>query len=180
MEGTRLTIQAMPRPQGHVFSIRTPGTPERFKQFDKELSFVWDKLSAMAAESDFTPAGLSAQSHSVLLGSLERVFDKCLSFYFYWVNFGCLSRGTAACGVVALHSLLLAFNLQLPSPFPKGVQLDWEAITTPSCDDFVAKAKCFFPVASLAQVDLASFPEVSTTIPSLRALIRCCNMGIDD
>lgn len=164
MEGTRLTIQSVGPLQGHVFSIRTPGTPERFKQFDRELSFVWTKLCGLLETPEV---------------SAESIYEQCLAFYFYWVNFGCLSRGTAACGVIALHALLLSFNLSLPASFPEGVQLDWEAITVPRCEDFVKVAKGFFPPSLLRPCELAAFPDVNAAVPNLRALIRCCNMGIE-
>lgn len=35
-------------PEGFEFSIRTPGTPPRWQDYDKELSFIWDKLSQKA------------------------------------------------------------------------------------------------------------------------------------
>lgn len=47
---TRLTIVASP-PEGYEFTIRTPGTPSRWRQYDEELSAVWRKLTSAVCES---------------------------------------------------------------------------------------------------------------------------------
>lgn len=45
MEGTRLTLVSVPnQPNGVEFSIRTPVTPPRWKQFDRDLKAAWDKI----------------------------------------------------------------------------------------------------------------------------------------
>ena len=33
-------------PEGFEFTIRTPGTPRRWRQYDEELCAVWGKLAA--------------------------------------------------------------------------------------------------------------------------------------
>ncbi len=48
LEGTRLTIQAVP-PEGFEFSIRTPGTPPRWLDFERELAHVWSQLEDAVA-----------------------------------------------------------------------------------------------------------------------------------
>jgi hypothetical protein len=40
--------------------------------------------------------------------SAETVTDLACRVYFYWCNFGALSRGTAACGYMALIAIHLA------------------------------------------------------------------------
>lgn len=47
---TRLTIVASP-PEGFEFTIRTPGTPARWRQYDEELCAVWGKLTAAVCEN---------------------------------------------------------------------------------------------------------------------------------
>ena len=51
MEGTRLTLQYV-HPEGYEYSIRTPGTPPRWKDYDLELSFVFAKLSEEAEKEN--------------------------------------------------------------------------------------------------------------------------------
>eukprot|EP00951_Prasinocladus_malaysianus_P042820 scaffold525755_cov33-Prasinocladus_malaysianus.AAC.1 len=45
LEGTRLTLVRMQQqPDGYEFSIRTPVTPPRWAEFDKELDAAWEAL----------------------------------------------------------------------------------------------------------------------------------------
>ena len=47
MEGTRLTPTKFPashQPDAYEFSIRTPVTPIRWKDFDSELGLCWDAI----------------------------------------------------------------------------------------------------------------------------------------
>lgn len=161
MEGTRLTVQK--GPNGFKYSIRTPGTPDRFVQFDKELSACWSKIEDEMRRP---------------VRNKQKLFELALEFYFYWVNFGALSRGTAACGLMAFHALLLLFGKKRKTVFPVGVQMDWEAITTPTPSKFREVVAQFMSLEALTDVSLSSFPYVSKAIPNLRCLLRACNHGI--
>jgi hypothetical protein len=45
LEGTRLTMVKVPQqPDAYEFSIRTPVTPPRWEDFDKELDLAWEAL----------------------------------------------------------------------------------------------------------------------------------------
>lgn len=46
---TRLTIVAS-SPEGYEFTIRTPGTPDRWQQYDEELIAVWGRLTEAVCE----------------------------------------------------------------------------------------------------------------------------------
>ena len=125
MEGTRLTAQQLQF--GHRFSIRTPGTPQRWKQFDAELAHVFKQLEDEMSKSSPNP---------------DKLVDLALCFYFFWTNFGPISRGqshriatifllrmhagTAACGLLALHAILLAAGFEITSTIPKMIQIDFE------------------------------------------------------
>lgn len=37
-------------PEGYEFTIRTPGTPNRWRQYDEELNAVWRKLTSAVCE----------------------------------------------------------------------------------------------------------------------------------
>ena len=108
MEGTRLTI-VQHDPDGFEFTIRTPGTPKRWAQYDEELSAIWRQLEAKGAQlrrshgqraAAATAAGADGGEGEVRLSpdELRSTADLILSVFFYWVNFGPLSRGSAACG----------------------------------------------------------------------------------
>jgi hypothetical protein len=63
---------------------------------DGEMAHVWKLLRA---EAQRQPAP-----------NLDRFTELALTFYFYWVNFGPLSRGTAACGYIAFFALMLSIG----------------------------------------------------------------------
>jgi hypothetical protein len=49
LEGTRLTItRARDQPDAHEFSIRTPVTPARWEDFDKELTAGFEAICSTA------------------------------------------------------------------------------------------------------------------------------------
>jgi hypothetical protein len=98
MAGTRITLLQKP-PAGFDFTIRTPGTPPRWVEMDGEMAHVWKLLRA---EAQRQPAP-----------DLDRFTELALTFYFYWVNFGPLSRGTAACGYIAFFALMLSIGSRL-------------------------------------------------------------------
>lgn len=39
-------------PEGFEFTIRTPGTPARWRQYEEELCAVWGKLTAAVCGND--------------------------------------------------------------------------------------------------------------------------------
>lgn len=51
MEGTRLTLQYH-SPEGVEFSIRTPGTPPRWLEYEQELDFLWAQLTEAASKPE--------------------------------------------------------------------------------------------------------------------------------
>ena len=53
------------------------------------------------------------------------------------VNFQPLTRGSAACGLVALMGLFLSIGEELKEITKQDMQTDWEGITTPYCSDFL-------------------------------------------
>lgn len=59
-------------------SIRTPGTPPRWQDFDRELTYVW---------------GLLEEAVATQPRNLDRISDLILTLCFYWYNFMPLSRG---------------------------------------------------------------------------------------
>ena len=44
---------------------------------------------------------------------VDKFMDLALAFYFYWVNFGPLSRGTAACGYLSILALMLSIGYEI-------------------------------------------------------------------
>jgi hypothetical protein len=75
----------------YEFSIRTPGTPPRWAEFEAELSLIWGQLTdaCRAPKRD-----------------MDAIARYILHLSFYWYNFMPLSRGTAAVGYTVLVGTL--------------------------------------------------------------------------
>lgn len=134
MEGTRLTLVKIPDQfNGFEFSIRTPVTPPRWLQFDKELNFAWDSfMNAMER------------------GEKLEIAKCILTFVYYWYNFMPLARGTAACGYTTILALFWAAKIPVTVTIPQDYQVDWEAILEPHPDIFY-EALCQWMVPDIAR-----------------------------
>eukprot|EP01042_Synura_sphagnicola_P003973 gene3973-4987_t len=93
VEGTRLTLVAHP-PEGYEFTIRTAGTPDRWRQMELELENCFAALLSALLVDPNNESGL--------------VMRRALELFYFWVNFAPLSRGSAVCGYAALAASLLA------------------------------------------------------------------------
>lgn len=148
LEGTRLTLQDRP-PEGVELSIRTPLTPSRWAQYEPEMQAAWQAYlnaaqAQQAAMHDGLHDGSHDGSHNASHGSSaagdapsRAVLDAVLRLTFFWFNFMPLTRGSAATGWAMLMALMLACDFEVTTPMPEGVSLDWEAILTPSLDEFL-------------------------------------------
>ncbi|XP_035680932.1 suppressor of RPS4-RLD 1-like [Branchiostoma floridae] len=161
MEGTRLTIQKKTR-YGYTCSIRTPGTPARWKQFDQEMAHAWERLCEEAVRPQ---------------PDTRTMYELSATLAYYWYNFMPLSRGSAACGLLSLHALLLAMDLQIEQPIPAGLQVDWEAIFLPTPRDFIGMLDEWVgsSLQHLESSPLRSLPNVSETFPTLRSILEILN-----
>lgn len=167
-EGTRLTLVATP-PGGHDFTIRTPCTPQRAAELDKELEHFWEQLCQhMRKPKDERDEA--------------EVKRTIAAIYFYWINLGPLTRGTSAVGLAALVGMSLAADLKLFLPTPEGKQLDWEAILTATVDKFYETTKGWIygggrgAKAAKARVP-ASLPEVQSVVPNMRTAWKVLNIA---
>jgi tetratricopeptide (TPR) repeat protein len=159
MEGTRLTMQLLDAQlQTYEVSIRTPGTPQRWEQFDAEMRHHFAEL-CRAARANETGAAVAA-AHRLA---------------FYWYNFMPLSRGTAASGLCVLHAMLLAVGVERRAPVPPGMQVDWEAILRPSPDDFVAALSGWRASDAPVSDAIAQLPPFNEVLPTLRHVLVAAN-----
>jgi len=159
LEGTRLTIQYVP-PEGYEFSIRTPGTPPRWKEYENEMDYVY-KLLVAEVTADVL--------------DLDKVSEWILTLTFYWYNFMPLSRGTAAVGFICLLGMFLAIGIEISQQVPKGQQVDWEGILGPKPQDFIDSLKPWLYPARKATEVLNTLPSVSKTFPTIRSRIQAMN-----
>jgi tetratricopeptide (TPR) repeat protein len=159
MEGTRLTMQLLDAQlQTYEVSIRTPGTPQRWEQFDAEMKHHFAELCRAARANE--TANAVAAAHRLA---------------FYWYNFMPLSRGTAASGLCVLHAMLLAIGVERRAPVPPGVQVDWEAILRPSPDDFVAALSGWRASDAPVSEAFAQLPALNEVLPTLRHVLMAAN-----
>ncbi|KAJ7524847.1 hypothetical protein O6H91_17G024500 [Diphasiastrum complanatum] len=110
MDGTRITLQKRGT-IGFDFSIRTPGTPKRWVDYDAEMAAAWEELCQEYFE---------ASSISSNMESLKKVRDCILRLTYYWYNFMPLARGTAVVGYTTLLGLFLAADMNVTTSIPKG------------------------------------------------------------
>lgn len=170
---TRLTIVAN-SPEGYEFTIRTPGTPDRWTQYEDELCAVWGKLTAAVCENEASdnPGGGEAGTQET---KDDTVCDLILTMFYYWVNFGPLSRGSAACGYIVLSGLMAAAGWRLTELLPPNVQMDWEAILRPSPEAFIAKARPWLMRTRRREDILDGVPAVQDAFPTALEAIKALN-----
>jgi len=170
MEGTRLTVVAK-EPNGHEFTIRTPGTPERFAQFDEEMAHAFNAFVDLAGSME--AAAWRGGEGAVGAGNswLDAVTDAALRIFFYWASFAPLSRGSAACGYVVLVACLESCCISLVEPMPKGLQMDWEAILRSDAQDFVAAMKAWVYPARARSRKLEGLPKVEEEVRTARTVL---------
>lgn len=110
---------------------------------------------------------------------MEKCIELCLTFYFYWVNFSALSRGTAICGMVVFHALFIATGYLAKNQLPAGKQLDWEAITTPVHTDFINRVRGWLNIIPLLEhhdgLSLNDIPRISEHVNTIRKMIKILN-----
>lgn len=95
--------------------------------------------------------------------------------FYYWVNFGPLSRGSAACGYVVLSGLMAAAGWRLTEPLPRNIQMDWEAILRPNPEAFMAEARPWLKRSRRREDVLEGVPKVAFAIPTALEAIRALN-----
>ena len=95
--------------------------------------------------------------------------------FYYWVNFGPLSRGSAACGYAVLSGLMAAAGWRLTEPFPENVQMDWEAILRPTPAAFMAVARPWLRRSRRREDVLDGVPEVAYAFPTALEANRALN-----
>ena len=145
---------------GYEFSIRTPGTPHRFAEFAAELELLWKRLrDTMAVLRD----GRS---------EAEALLDVALRVAFFWYNLMPLSRGTSAIGACALHAILLCCDLEVAVSVPEGLQPDWDAILSPTADEFCLRMKHWIVLRSVSLRALPAVDQIVSTVEDAFILLN--------
>ena len=162
LEGTRLTIQQCEN--GYILSIRTPCTPDRWKMFDVEMELAWQNLAQTIQDGK----------------DVELILKDILVLVFYWYNFMPLVRGTALCGLVAIHGLLLATGFEVKGKIPDCLQIDWEAVLSKNPDLFITSINRWLVenVVAVEQGFLENVPSIESNIDTLRKAYLLLNDGL--
>lgn len=162
LEGTRLTIQQCSN--GYVLSIRTPGTPERWKMFDVEMELAWQNLAQTIQDGK----------------GVKVILQDILVLVFYWYNFMPLVRGTALCGLVAIHGLLLAAGFEIRGNIPERLQIDWEAVLNKNPDLFITSINGWLEnnIVAVEEGFLEKVPNIANNIDTLRKAYLILNDGL--
>jgi hypothetical protein len=158
MEGTRITVQLAP-PEGYEYSIRTPGTPGRWAEYDIEMAHAWELLADAVCRPD---------------RDMEKISDLILAITFYWYNFMPLTRGSAAVGFTTMLGLFLSVDIDITAAIKEGHQPDWEAILRPTPQDFVSTIKPWL-YPSRKQRNIDNLPRLSELVATLRCMIEALN-----
>lgn len=161
LDGTRLTLQKMGE-NSFDFSIRTPGTPPRWVDYDHEMSAAWEALCETSCWEAYGSTDMNL---------LERVRDCILKLTYYWYNFMPLARGTAAVGYITLLGLFLAAGMEITANIPEGLQVDWEAILSPEVSSFIQAVSPWMYPAVKSNVAWQSLPDVSSTFPTTGSVV---------
>jgi tetratricopeptide (TPR) repeat protein len=96
---------------------------------------------------------------------LAELFEKSdhLRFFYFWLAYQTLSRGTAICGLAALLVFLVLQRHSYPrSLIPPDVQWDWEAFLEPSDSAFARRVQ-----AHLDSEEWEPFPTEFCPVPTL-------------
>ena len=148
--------------RGLEFSICHSSTPDRFRQYETELSFVFDKIvnslvKLRSLERECT-VDMTDEVHitTKIEETKEIIFRTALELFYYWVNFAPLTRGTSATGYASLTTIILLVNWEILSPLPHLIQLDWEAILSPTVNAFIEKVT---PMLVLNKIGNAVFDK---------------------
>ena len=170
LEGTRLTIVKVTndrnsksghQPDAYEFSIRTPVTPARWKEFDDELSMLFKGVMECLSEKE---------------KDIDEVKRAALCFAHCWYNFMPLARGSALCGFAVLHAIMLAHGAPILAKAPKNVQIDWEAILEGDADAFIrAVSPWLFNNKYQQETGEEHVPEFSLTTTAHR--LQALNYG---
>eukprot|EP00605_Chrysophyceae_sp_TOSAG23-4_P002051 GSChrysophyteH1.ASY1.ANO1.2272.1 assembled CDS len=125
---------------GYSFSICLPSSPTRFSDYEREMDTAFSRMiySVKLYRSEARMMQDFDEANAVRLR--QNVIDCAFHMFFYWANFGPLTRGTSAVGYAVLASTLASVGLEPVSQLPEGVQLDWEAFYSSSADEFAKRA----------------------------------------
>jgi tetratricopeptide (TPR) repeat protein len=159
MEGTRLTLLKKGDDK-YEFMIKTPVTPQRWQQFDEELTIIWSNIIFELCQTTINN---------------QKLAQMFFYFYYYWTCFAPISRGTAAVGFIALKGLFIQIGIELDFQLPENKQIDWEAILRSNVNDFVKYTNQWLLDSNKNKIQI--IPSISTLLPTLQDRLIILNLN---
>ena len=159
-EGTHLLAEKK-YPRGYGFAIKTLCSQDRYDKYSRELDECWKNIvkNVLMRKGD---------------KDNKKILRSILSMMYYWYVFMPLSRGSAACGLLILFSLLASCGKKLNKNIPEGMQTDWEAILNPKPSEF-DDIMVNWMYDGIIDLDIDSIPKVEEMLPTLRDVIIAFN-----
>uniref|UniRef100_A0A3Q3GIC2 Tetratricopeptide repeat domain 13 n=1 Tax=Labrus bergylta TaxID=56723 RepID=A0A3Q3GIC2_9LABR len=147
-----------------LFSVETQTTEERTQQYQSEIESIYKDLTAKG----------KALMLSTELGDADAVCNLILSLVYYFCNLMPLSRGSSVVAYSVVMGALMASGKEVIGRIPKGKLVDFEAMTTPSPDNFSKTAKSWMTLKSLPSW-YQNLPSVAETFQSTRTMLEVLN-----
>jgi tetratricopeptide (TPR) repeat protein len=152
-------IKSRTTANGWDFSVNAASTSTRFKRYARQLEVSFGKVKSAVRRSRNT----RGDSHFVL--------DAALELFYYWANFGALTRGTSAVGYASIKAILLSAGFDVSKRLPSGMQLDWEAFFASSPRAFI-NAVGRYLIVTPCKVCPEELPSVAELISSVEDIHR--------
>ncbi|CAI5490696.1 unnamed protein product [Closterium sp. Naga37s-1] len=158
LNGTTLAVRKL-GDGAFDFAIKMPLTPPRWKEYDAELTAAWKNLCEVMADAK------KSKDDKLVKTAILRVV-------YYWYNFSPLSRGSAMAGYSSLLGLFLAAGKEITAKPPPDVQLDWEAILSPTLEEFITRISKWLFVGATDGSDFHELLDVHEAFPTVGSAIR--------
>ncbi|CAI5495683.1 unnamed protein product [Closterium sp. Naga37s-1] len=158
LNGTTLAVRKL-GDGAFDFAIKMPLTPPRWKEYDAELTAAWKNLCEVMADAK------KSKDDKLVKNAILRVV-------YYWYNFSPLSRGSAMAGYSSLLGLFLAAGKEITAKPPPDVQLDWEAILSPTLEEFITRISKWLFVGATDGSDFHELLDVHEAFPTVGSAIR--------
>ncbi|GJP49963.1 hypothetical protein CLOM_g9120 [Closterium sp. NIES-68] len=163
--GTEFSIVSSAR--SFDFVIRTTVDKHRWKDLDLELTAAWEAL----CESVLDARTEAADPHLYR----QRIQRSILRLGYFWYQFMPLTRGSAMVGLISILGLSLAADMETTALIPEGVQVDWEALLSPTFAKFNdSVAPWLYEHVKPAPWDL---PRVRDALPTTHHVVSALSQG---
>ncbi|CAI7865591.1 unnamed protein product [Closterium sp. NIES-54] len=165
LNGTEILIREVSSHYSLELSIRTTRHVDRVDQFDREMRAAWEHLCGLMADWIRTGGGTSGHGGWAVEAAILR-------FAYFWHQALPLSRGTAMLGYATLQGLFLAAGKEITASIPPRMQVDWEAMLTPSVDDFISRMSDWIYPSIVDARSFHTLPGMHQAFPTVDSVLK--------